>query len=267
MVFPREIWLLLAMALLVSAIGFKKFLWFISLGYGFSIAAEGLLMLVLFRGSLTPGTALCCGILTLYGLRLGGYLALRESKSASYQKKMKGEITESSDVALWAKLATWGACALLYVLEVVPVLYRLCNGSGSGLWTYVGGAVMACGVALEAAADLQKSRAKRIDPKRFVDTGLYRLVRCPNYLGEIVLWTGTVLSGVGALRGAGQWGLALLGYGGILFVMFSGARRLELRQNKTYGDDPAYQRYVKTVPILLPLMPLYSVAKYEWLVA
>jgi hypothetical protein len=49
--------------------------------------------------------------------------------------------------------------------------------------------------------------------------------------------------------------------------MFSGARRLELRQNRTYGSDPAYRTYSTTVPILLPVVPLYSVVKYKWLVA
>ena len=49
--------------------------------------------------------------------------------------------------------------------------------------------------------------------------------------------------------------------------MFSGARRLEIRQNKNYGRDPEYQAYVKSVPILLPFVPLYSVEKYKWLVA
>ena len=33
-----------------------------------------------------------------------------------------------------------------------------------------------------------------------------------------------------------------------------------------YGNDPEYQKYVKTTPILLPFIPLYSVAKYKWLV-
>jgi hypothetical protein len=49
--------------------------------------------------------------------------------------------------------------------------------------------------------------------------------------------------------------------------MFSGARRLELRQNENYGNDPEYQAYVKKTPILLPCVPLYSVVKYKWLQA
>jgi len=265
MVFPVSFWLLFAAAMLVSSIGFKKYVWFISLGYGFSIAAEGLLMLILFRGGLTLGTALTCVIFILYGCRLGGYLAYRELKSASYNKNMTGEIKQ--DVPFGVKLAIWVTCALLYVLEVLPVFYRLHNGAGSNVWTYVGVVVMLCGITLESAADLQKNAAKKVNPKRFVDTGLYRLVRCPNYLGEMLFWTGVVLSGIGGVHGVGQWVLSLLGYAGIIFVMFSGARRLEIRQNKNYGKDPEYQKYVETVPILVPFLPLYSVEKYKWLVA
>ena len=48
MVFPLYFWLLFAAAMLISSIGFKKYVWFISLGYGFSIAGEGLLMAILY---------------------------------------------------------------------------------------------------------------------------------------------------------------------------------------------------------------------------
>ena len=72
MTFPLSIWVLLAAAVVVSSIGFKNYVWFISLGYGFSIAAEGLAMLVLFRGSLSAGTVVCCLLFIVYGCRLGG---------------------------------------------------------------------------------------------------------------------------------------------------------------------------------------------------
>jgi len=267
MAFPTHIWLLFAAAMVISSIGFKNYVWFISLGYGFSIAGEGVLMLLLYGKRLTLGTLLCCLLFVGYGLRLGGYLAFRELKSASYNKNMKGEIKDGKTIPFGVKIAIWVTCAALYVLQVLPVFYRLNNGSGSDLCTYVGAAVMLFGVLFESAADLQKNAAKRINPRRFVDTGLYRIVRCPNYLGEMIFWTGVLISGIGALTGAGQWILALIGYIGIIFVMFSGARRLEIRQNKNYGSDPEYQKYVKTVPIMVPFIPLYSVEKYKWLVA
>ena len=262
MLFPTSIWIMLAVALVVSALGFKKYIWFISLGYGFSIAAEAIALLVIFPQD--PLTGIACALFILYGCRLGGYLAFREFKSGSYAKHMQGEVKE--DVPLGVKFAIWITCAILYVLQVLPMLYRLENGAPDNVWLIVGVIVMACGIVLESSADWQKNRAKAVNPRRFVDTGLYRIVRCPNYLGEVVFWTGVVLGGIGAVEGL-QWLLVLLGYAGIVFVMFSGARRLEIRQNKNYGDDPEYQRYVKTVPILLPFVPIYSVEKYKWLVA
>ena len=265
--FPLCFWILLGVALLVSAIGFKNYVWFISLGYGFSIAAEGVAMLIFYHDGLSVSTVLLSALLIAYGLRLSGYLAIREAKSSSYKKHMKAEIKDGKTVPFGVKCAIWITCAILYLTQVLPVLYRLSNGKEDSVMAYVGVAVMAIGLILETVADFQKNAAKRKNPHRFVDTGLYRLVRCPNYLGEMIFWTGVFLSSFGALTGVWQWILASIGYLGIIFVMFSGARRLELRQNRNYGADPEYQAYVKSVPILLPFIPLYSVVKYKFLVA
>ena len=180
---------------------------------------------------------------------------------------MTGEIKDGKTIPMGVKIAIWVTCAALYVTQVSGVFYRLHNASGSNVWSYIGAFIMVCGIVLESAADIQKNAAKIVNPKRFVDTGLYRIVRCPNYLGEMIFWTGVLISGIGAISGAGQWIVVLIGYVGIIYVMFSGARRLEVRQNKNYGKDPEYQKYVKTVPILLPFVPLYSVEKHKWLVA
>ena len=267
MTFTLGLLIMLAAAVLVSSIGFKNYVWFISLGYGFSIAAEGAAMLILFCDGLTAGKVIAAALFIVYGLRLSGYLAIREAKSASYKKHMTGEIKDGKHIPFGVKCAIWLTCAALYVTQVTPVLYRFENGVADGVMLWVGVGVMAFGLLLETMADLQKNAAKKKNPRRFVDRGLYRIVRCPNYLGEMIFWTGVFLSGIGALQTVGQWVLAALGYAGIIFVMFSGARRLELRQNKNYGNDPEYQAYVRRVPILLPLIPLYSVEKYKFLIA
>jgi steroid 5-alpha reductase family enzyme len=266
MVLPLNFWILFGICMLVSAIGFKNYVWFISLGYGFSIAAQGVAMLIMYGQSLTLGTIITCVLFILYGLRLGGYLAIRELGGSAYKKNMKGEIKDGKTVPFGVKIAIWTSCAALYVTQVSGVFYRLLNAAQDNVMVFVGAGVMLLGVSLETAADIQKNNAKKVNPRRFVDTGLYRIVRCPNYLGEMIFWTGVLLSGIGAVRGW-QWIVVAIGYIGIIFVMFSGARRLEVRQNKNYGNDPEYQKYVKTVPIMVPFIPLYSVEKYKWLVA
>jgi len=266
MVLPLNFWILFGICMLVSAIGFKNYVWFISLGYGFSIAAQGVAMLIMYNQQLTLGTIITCVLFILYGLRLGGYLAIREFGTSAYKKNMKGEIKDGKTVPFGVKIAIWTTCAVLYVTQISGVFYRLLNAAADNAFVFIGAAVMLAGVSLETAADIQKNAAKKVNPRRFVDTGLYRIVRCPNYLGEMIFWTGVLISGIGAVTGW-QWIVVALGYIGIIFVMFSGARRLEIRQDKNYGQDPEYRKYVTTVPILLPFIPLYSVKKHKWLVA
>ncbi len=254
-------------ALVFSSIGFKKYVWFISIGYGFSVAAIGVALLITGREQLTAGTACACVLFILYGLRLGGYLAFRELRSSSYNSKMKTEIKSGDDMSVVAKCAIWMSAALLYACETSPVIFRLANGSGTDALLIIGMIISAVGLIVETTADLQKNAAKKVNPKRFVDTGLFRIVRCPNYFGEMLFWTGVFVGGITIYAGPLQWIVALLGYVGIIYVMFGGARRLEIRQNKSYGNDPEYRRYVKTTPIMIPLVPLYSVEKYTWLVA
>ena len=265
---------MLVVALAFSAMGFKKYIWFISIGYGASIAAIGAALLIVFHNTLTVGTALACVLFIIYGCRLGGYLAYREFGIKSYNEKMKTEIKDGKGMPFVAKCGIWVSSALLYALETCPVLFRLENGAGSDSLLWIGICISICGLILESAADLQKNAAKKVNAKRFVDTGLFRLVRCPNYFGEMVFWTGVFVGGLNILSGVWQWIAAVLGYIWIIYVMFSGARRLELRQQRTYGENnedkkcqAEYLEYVKKTPILLPFIPLYSVAKYKWLVA
>lgn len=258
--------LLLALALVASSCGFHKYVWFISIGYGAAVALIGVGLLVLFGGSLTVGTALQCALLIVYGCRLSGYLVYRDVKTA-YNRRMKGEVKSNEGVPFVAKLGIWVSASLLYVMQTSPVMFRLADGRGTDALSLVGMALSVAGLILETTADLQKNRAKKRDPKRFVDTGLFRLVRCPNYFGEMVFWTGVFVSGLSVYGNAIEWICSTLGYLGIIYVMFGGARRLEIRQDKNYGDDPEYQRYKSTTPIMIPLVPLYTVKEHRWLVA
>ena len=264
------LWILLIVSLCACSIGWKYFIYFFSIGYGFSVAALAVASAVLFASSLSAPTVALLLVILFFGCRLSGYLLVRQLRSSSYKKILYAPaLQEKKPFGVMA--AVWFFCALLYVGQVSPVAFRLANTAEgipvSDLWAWIGVAVMAGGVCLETVADMQKSASKKVRPGRFVDTGLYRIVRCPNYLGELVIWTGALLSGIGAGMSVWQWVIAVAGYLGIVYVMFSGTRRLELRQNESYGSDPEYQEYVKKTPVLLPFIPLYSVARYKWLSA
>lgn len=261
----NELLIIFIVAMIISALGFIKYVYFISLGYGFSIAGIAVALLIIFRSNLTACSVIMSVLFIIYGLRLGGYLLIREIKSAAYNKMIEKEVKH--DVNFLVKISIWVTCAILYVCQCAPLLFRFQNDGGNDIFAIVGIVIMASGIILEMVADYQKSAAKKIDSRMFVSTGVYKWVRCPNYFGELLLWTGAFVSGLNVLNTPFQWIVVVLGYVGIVYVMFSGARRLEIRQDKNYGHMEAYQEYVKTTPIIIPFLPIYSVKDHKWLVA
>ena len=262
------LWILLAISLAASAVGWIYFIYFFSIGYGLAIASLAASITIIFSSSITPPIAIFCGTLFIYGIRLAAYLFIRERKSASY-KKILYQPSTTKRMPILAMFTMWISCALLYIGQTSPCtfyLYNIKQGIPTNeSWVWAGAIIAAIGVIIEMIADAQKSAAKKKNPKRFVETGLYRLVRCPNYFGEVLMWTGSYIICFGSSCTAGQWTIATLGYIGIVYVMFSGARRLELRQQEIYGKNPEFQAYIKKRPLIIPFLPIYSVAKFKWL--
>lgn len=268
--------ILILLVLVVDALGWIRFLWFISIGYGASIAAIAIALYALHYDTLSlPSVALIL-LAVIYGFRLAGYLLFRELRSANYRKTISYDAKQGRDYPLVASISIWVSCVLLYLCQMTPVIVRvqqeadgLASALGASCWTdawaWAGAGIAALGLLTEAVADQQKSNAKKRAPQRFVSTGLYRIVRCPNYFGEIIFWTGILVSGLGVMDAWWQWLMAIVGYVAIVYIMFSGARRLELRQDHNYGNDLDYQAYKLSTPILLPFVPIYSVKRHEWL--
>ncbi len=265
MAFPQTMWILLVVSAVLCCVGFYKFVYFLSIGYGFAVAGEGVVIaiLALSRGTWTAALLVQCALFVVYGARLSGFLLVREIKSASYRKTLNSQTDKP--MPIFVKAVIWVFVSALYVAQVSPVYYRAqlpAAGRIGSVSTWIGAAIMLLGIVLESLADKQKSAAKQRRPDMVAMDGLYKLCRCPNYLGEIIFWTGVLVSGVTVLRGW-QWLIALVGYVCIVYIMFNGAQRLEKRQNKNYGSKKEYRAYVAKTPILIPFVPLYHLTKGE----
>ena len=118
------------------------------------------------------------------------------------------------------------------------------------------------GIIIEALADKQKGDAKKKNPNMPAMDGLYKMCRCPNYFGEILFWTGSLVSGIGAVFGK-QWILVILGYVLIVIVMMSGAKRVETRHIKHYGESEEYNAYADSTPLIIPFIPFYHMTSKE----
>lgn len=265
-------WNLLLIFYIVSAvcccIGFKKYVYFLSVGYGFSVIGLGV---AYFAAALVNGyewnvvILLQCVLFVAYGARLSGFLIARELKNKNYRKVLQ-EVTKEGEkpMPVFVKLVIWIFVSAMYVMQTCPVFYRLYNGGGQEITLPLIGAVISIiGLILEAMSDKQKSAQKATNPNMVATQGLFQMVRCPNYFGEILFWTGVFVSALNVLSGAGQWIIAVLGYILIVAVMINGAQRLDKRQEARYGKMKEYRGYADHTPLIIPLIPVYHIGKYK----
>lgn len=251
-------------SLVLCLVGFYKYVYFLSIGYGFSVAGIGVALAVMsamgiFEASLAH--YILFALLVVYGIRLSGFLLVREIKNAAYRKTLKEATGDEKAMPMFVKVSIWLCVAVLYVAQTAPVYFRLYNGGETSVFAWAGIVICVAGIALESAADKQKSAQKAVRPQMVATEGLYKMCRCPNYFGEIIFWTGVFLSSLDILTGIGQWLTAIISYVCIVFIMFNGAQRLEKRQMARYGNDPEYNAYADKTPIIIPFLPIYHLNK------
>ena len=261
--------ILLIVCAVACAVGFYKFVYFLSIGYGFAVAAGGIATLIMYLVNPTAAPLwimlVQCALFIAYGARLSGFLLVRELKSITFRKTdvAKDYLNKSGEkkMPVFVLVAIWVTVAILYVAQVSPMLFRFTNASVDAVVPVVGFAVSVFGLVLESIADNQKSAQKKVRPDMVATQGLYKICRCPNYFGEILFWTGVFISGLTTYTGAGQWITAILAYISIVYIMFNGAQRLEKRQMARYGSNAEYTAYADKTPIIIPLLPIYHLNK------
>ena len=270
-----NVWIVLAIlfgvSLVISAIGFKKFVWFLSVGYGLSILGCGIALIVIYsvENHINLTGLIASILLMVYGFRLGGFLLIREFKTKSYQKTLNEVTKTEKPIPMFVKVTIWIVCALLYMGQTSGIMFVLqyrtiTSFMDVSVLEIVGVSVMALGILIETIADQQKSKSKKIDPSKPAMTGLYKICRCPNYYGEILMWTGvfTFFFAICTIALWWMYVIVALAYISIVYVMLNGAKRLEGRQLRNYGESEEFQNYIKKTPIIIVLfIPIKSLLK------
>ncbi len=260
--------IILAAGLLGCSVGFKKFIWFMSVGYGLAMSciAAALLVLSLVYKTATLPFILLCAVIFIYGLRLGLFLLIRETKNAAYRKTL-ASAGGDKEMKFPVLFSMWLMNGALFMMQTSPMYYRIQNvaretAANESVFLWIGVAISAIGLIIEAVSDAQKSAQKKENPDMVATKGLFKLCRCPNYFGEILVWTGVLVSGLPVLRGW-QWVVAIIGYIAIVYIMFNGAKRLETRQTKRCWKMPEYVEYSNKTPIIIPFLPIYHLIDWR----
>jgi steroid 5-alpha reductase family enzyme len=222
------------------------------LSYSLSFALLAVL-LVLANGAFAVSQLLAAAFVIIWAFRLGAYLLsriIRIGKDSRFDDK-RGHFLKFLGFWVIQAITVW------VVMLPVTVLLSLPAAPGLNALSLIGALLWAAGFTMEAFSDAQKYafRNNPANRNRWIDTGLWKYSRHPNYLGEVLLWWGVFvfalpgLSGTLLLAVAGPIAITLL----LLFV--SGIPLLEKSADARHGADPGYQAYKRRTSVFLLLPP------------
>lgn len=100
----------------------------------------------------------------MYGIRLSGFLLIREIKNIAYRKTLKEATKHEKYMPIIVLIIIWLCVSVLYTAQLSPMLYRYVNGAKNLLIPLIGAAISTFGFVLETIADAQKNCTKEKTP-------------------------------------------------------------------------------------------------------
>jgi steroid 5-alpha reductase family enzyme len=203
-----------------------------------------------WRTGFTPGKALLLGMVGIWAVRLWLHLLWRsrgkpeDPRYADFRRRFGPE-------RYWwlSFFQVFLLQGFLIVLISAPLQVAAAARVADpvSFLDILGLAVFAAGFAIEAVADAQlaafrreSSRREATEPKRVLDTGLWRSSRHPNYFGEALLWWGFWISVLDMPMGwATVFAPVVMTF---LLVKVSGVAMLDAHLGATRPGDAEYIR-------------------------
>jgi steroid 5-alpha reductase family enzyme len=225
---------------------------FTDLSYGLTFVGLAFLVLI-YNGNFFSYQIVLTAAITLWGGRLAGYLFIRILKTKR-DKRFDG-IREN-----FLKFARFWILQTVSVwIIMLPSFYILSSQSSRKLSPimYLGILLWLTGLVIETIADYQKYFFKiNLQNKgSWIETGLWKYSRHPNYFGEMLCWWGIFIFSTPFLS---DWAW-ILAIGPIyitsLLLFVSGIPPLEKKYNEIFKDNPGYQSYKNRTSLIIPFLP------------
>lgn len=208
-------------------------------------------LMILF---MTPGIharSLLLALMVLaWTLRLGVFLFRRVSKAGKDDRFDEIKPSFVRFLNVWTIQGLW----VTFTAAAAWAAMTSANHVALDSFALIGFIVWGIGFGLEVVADQQKARFNRDPGKKgkFISTGLWSKSRHPNYLGEILLWTGVAIVVVPVLQGW-QWIMMISPvFVALLLIKISGIPLLEKKADSKWGGQNDYKSYKKNTPVLIP---------------
>jgi steroid 5-alpha reductase family enzyme len=192
-------------------------------------------------------------LVTIWGLRLSGYLAWRNIGKGEDFRYQQFRQSYGPRRYWWYSYFQVFLLqgALMGVIALPLAMGQAMDGDGLHGWDYLGTAIWLIGIIFEAGGDWQLARFKAnpANKGKVLDTGLWRYTRHPNYFGDAAVWWGYGLISVAA---GAWWGIigSLIMTG--LIIKVSGVALLERSLKE---EKPEYAQYIKRTSAFFPWFP------------
>ncbi len=206
------------------------------------------------HGTLDTRSLVVAGMIAIWCIRLGSFLFRRiHAMGGTDSRFEKIKVNPARFLVAWTLQGLW----VIFTASAALVAITASERAPIDLFFWVGAAVWVFGFAWEIIADNQKS-AFKADPAnkgKFIDVGLWKWSRHPNYFGEITLWTGILIMAIPVLTGWSWLVVISPLFVTLLLTKVSGINLQNRQAKERWGDDPAYQEYRKNTPALIPMPP------------
>ncbi len=202
---------------------------------------------------------LLVAVTTIWGLRLGAYLAWRNAGKPEDYRYVEMRRLHGGRfwiVSLFTVFALQGA-----VMWTVSLPVQIGQQTAAGLYWLdaIGVAVWTIGLLFESIGDLQLALFKR-DPAnkgKVMNLGLWRYTRHPNYFGDFLVWWGIYLI---AAAGGAWWTVLSPLLMSFLLLRVSGVTLLEKSLNTRLDG---YTNYVRRTSPFFPWPPRKAISQSD----
>ena len=198
-------------------------------------------------------------LIMVWGLRLSTYLFVRILKTGK-DKRFDGV---REDPLKFGRF--WILQAVSVFIILLPTTYTLLleQTTYMSLFSFIGFLISILGILIESIADIQKFvfKSKGENKGKWIQSGLWKYSRHPNYLGEILMWLGVF---VYVLPYINDWGIFTVispMYITYLLLFVSGIPTLERGYAKMYKGSEEYMKYIENTGVLFPKIFLKRIGK------
>jgi len=186
-------------------------------------------------------------IIIVWALRLGTFLFIRIRKLKK-DKRFDG-IREN----FFSFLKFWVLQGLAVWVILIPSLIFFYSDQKKVF--FLGFIIWLIGLIIESIADIQKFIFKQnnVNKNKFINKGLWKYSRHPNYFGEILCWLGIYVFVFTSFTII-EKSVALISplFISVLLIFGTGIPQLEKYADKKWGNTKAYKEYKRKTSILIP---------------